>query len=203
MRASKLMVAISSEERGMVVLTTNTASNIHVIGASVPLTVTAATQVHSFGICPEKNKEGVVAVSICFNDRKSYQWLTFMLPVIWRSGKPFVDLENVWTPSADRIGQAVHHHIEICIDGQWFATETLLNKKARRYMPDVTLALRYLVGDATAEEVVTAAEEVEKEALAQEQLKEAQEELVLLREQKESLKRLCEELRDSSKDLSN
>lgn len=200
MRASAVLVASSSAERGTVVLT-HTASTMVVIGASVPMTVNVgASNIHSFGVCPDKDKQGVVAVSIRIDKgKRDCEWLDFMLPVLcWKEGKPFVDLDNVWIPSADRRGQAVSQHINLCIDDEWFTTSTYRGQyskeKDMRYVPDPNLALRYLVGDATAQEVIAAAEEAKAEASAQEQLKAVQEELKLLQEQKESLERTCETL---------
>lgn len=90
MRAKEVLVASSSAERGTVVLT-HTAGNMVVIGASIPMTVSSESRdVHSFGVCPEKDKHGVVAVSIRVDrDKRGCQWFEFMLPAYWKNDKPF------------------------------------------------------------------------------------------------------------------
>lgn len=190
MRASQVLLASSSADQGTVVLTRKS-GNMIVVGTSVPITVRpGGNGVHSFGVCPQKDKSGVVAVSVRVDRGKhDCDWLDFMLPVSWKDDKPFVNLEDVWIPSADRLGQVVEQHINLCVEDQWFTTYEYGAESQTRYLPDPNLACRYLVGDATAEDVIAAAEEARAEASVRDQLQVAQQELIAAKQRIVELER--------------
>lgn len=116
------------------------------------------------------DREGVVALKL------GHSGDYFILHVQKQQGSGFrIDLENHWVPVPGRLGQALFDGgaacIQVAIGSDVYTTNPdRVGKSGYRYVPDANLLCRYLVGEATAEEVEAAASAHIEEQNAREQV---------------------------------
>lgn len=155
-------------------------SAITCMGASCPASVGAMTGgLTSFTIVPQKGKNGVVAIRLFRESAGRYEPdedLFFLLPVTYDE-KPFVDRKNPLIPSADHLAQLTRDGLFVTAGDQKFAAlNTAYHKSSSvaeikmawakqgiRIVPDANLLCRFLVDEATLEQVEAAAEALEQE----------------------------------------
>jgi hypothetical protein len=135
-----------------------------VIGSSM----TVSAQQHSIEdgtaqvtIYPQPDQDGIIAICALW-DRQNAEPDTFygFLSVTWKDKDgqkyPFVELEEMWSPS-ERIGHMQEDVITVQIRGETFYTAPsraqTIGKRAH-FVSEANLLCRYLVGTATASEVL-------------------------------------------------
>ncbi len=170
MKAGQLWNAQVDSDKGAILLVAHAPQSV-LVGASMPTGVMTGTKINSFAIFPQKGVAGVVMVCSNWNSGRQYEVYAYMLHVSWVGEKLVIDLEKEWIPSSDRIGGLAGYGIQLCIQGEWFSTGKR-SEKGFRHLLDPNLACRYLIGTATAEEVIAAAEKEEEEVSALAQLRE-------------------------------
>lgn len=179
MKASDVLVAKSSAEKGTVFVSGILTNTITIVGSTVPISAETGCSVNGFTIRPEKSQGGFVAVVVKTYrfDKKYGSSLSFFLPVGWED-KPFVDLEEPWIPS-DRLGQIVYSHLEVRVGDQVFTTNSYdKDKPGYRYIADGNLLCRYLNYQAEVEGLEAATSEVVGEETIRTKVAKLEKELV-------------------------
>lgn len=118
---------------------------------------------------PEKDVNGLVAVRALYTIGRQSGSAGFFLPIVWKDGKPDIDVKKIWLPSG-RLGQINHDCIETVIAGERFTSKkegTAINGK--RFVPDPNLLLSYIFNEIPDEAVIDAAQDAvcEADALAE------------------------------------
>lgn len=155
-------------------------SAITCMGTSCPASVGAMTGgLTSFTVVPQKGKRGVVAIRLFRESAGRYEPdedLFFLLPVEYDT-QPFVDRKNPLIPSADRLAQLTRDGLFVTAGDQKFAAlNTAYHKSSSaaeikmawakqgiRIVPDANLLCRFLVDEATLEQVEATAEAFQEE----------------------------------------
>jgi hypothetical protein len=163
MKANIYLVAKASAEKGTIVLGCGLSTTyLRAVGTSVPMSAKPGDHVTSFAIAPKK--EGVVAVgasSVGGGKNRDTRTDYFFLSVE-KSDKGFrINLDEPWTPLADRLGQIVDYgDIEVEIDGERYTSNVHgKDRPGFRYVPDANLLCQYLAGDIGPQDVINAATE--------------------------------------------
>lgn len=177
MRPDNVLVATQNE--GCILLSGVQEDQIVLVGSTMPTSLRTGTTSSMFILHPVPEQSGMVAINVIsgrFGDKRYPKNFEFMLSVTWQD-KPFVDLENQFVPAPGIYGQAVREHMEVRIDNVVYTDyEHLCGQNPKtRLVPDPDLLCRYLASQATAEEVIAAAEARTEEVSLREALKKSQE----------------------------
>lgn len=161
------------------IVLTSSQGNITLIGSSVPVSCRPGDNVASLTITPWMTRPGVVAVTVFDRGRGRgvADWVSYLLVVGFSGEIPRINLETVFECKGDRLGQAHKGaFIEVLINNDWYHSLDVVKypipKRSGHYVPDPNLLCRYLVGDASADEVKAATQKHTEEQMELEQLRE-------------------------------
>ena len=127
------------------------ANQIVLIGSAVPLSVGPKVRVDSFCIYSQ-DKPGLIALSVRSQETRTNHG--FLLEIDQHE----IKLGSRWVPPRERPGQIQGTSLQVEIEGKVFSTDwSAALTHDMSYVPDANLLLRYLIGDADAQEVKTAA----------------------------------------------
>lgn len=172
MRPRDLFTATVSPAGDAVLLTCLHAGKLQVLGGSVPIAGKHQHNLTSVAIVPQAGTPGVVAVAAFSNmgPHKGGEWFGFLLAVeMGADGKPHIDLDTPFIPSAERLGSADSTGVQVEIGDTGFTSfEYAKWTRNTRHVPDADLLCRYLVGQASADDVQAAAEATAAEISARE-----------------------------------
>lgn len=154
--ASSNLVATVAENGSSILLSVKYATKMALKGTSVPTGAPVTGEmIQSLHIYPEKDKNGIVVVSVWNNDSgKSGDWLTYTLPITWRQGKAFIDLEKGWIPSPDRRGQVTQFACYVTIRNELHSSRKEDRERGIPFLTDANAVCSYLVGDIGEEELL-------------------------------------------------
>jgi len=174
MRAKTYFVASSSAEKGTISLMTTTERNhITFIGTSLNTGAQPGDRLHTLVLGVPKDTTGLVAVIIQRCGKDSFS-VGFFLSVGWKDGKPWIDLEDAWMPTGDRLAQLVAINaggaVRVQIGDVWYTSSDSEYEPIPMYVADHNLLCRYLIGKAEAAEVEAATVKLSKEASLYQQL---------------------------------
>lgn len=147
------------------------------VGASCPASVEAGTRRHSsITFVVTKGKRGIIALhmDLCHGKCPDQSFMV-IIPIEWECGKVLLDLDNPFLSRPDRVGQVTqyesavvpNHDLRVTAEGKKFSTcstycndDVVTTKKMQRLqadgyaiVSDANLLCRFLIGEATLEEV--------------------------------------------------
>ncbi|MDO8667690.1 MAG: hypothetical protein Q7K35_01165 [bacterium] len=117
---------------------------------------------------PMPNKPALVALAVWNREKTPSDWVrAYFLDITWKDGGlPWIDLDEAWIPSGDQPAQASKWGVTVKIGGVTYGScPNDINRQSAmlRFVRDGNLLYRFLAGEATAEEVVAAAEAFQEE----------------------------------------
>lgn len=165
------MLNARAGEHGSVLLSVaSTSSMINFIGASCPASVGPITHgLTSVTVAPQKGKKGLVALQVWHKPIGGHdpnRDLCYLLPTTHDS-RPFVELADPFIPTADCLAQLMDSGLLVTVGDKKFIApnfcsdnadglaemKALWAKQETKVVNDPNLLCRFLVGDATLEEV--------------------------------------------------
>jgi hypothetical protein len=152
-----------SKQSALIERTSN--GRLVVLGATMPVSTPFGEAVDSFAI-RRTDEKGLIALQKF--GPEPYQ---AFISVDWSKAKP-IELETLWIPQDDRLGQIVNNHIVVLTPSIVYSTKKWASSSYKQllcYVPDGELLCRFLIGLATEEDVEAAIQErVRQENLAEE-----------------------------------
>lgn len=173
---------------GTVMVTGRGTDTITILGASMPVSVRLGATVNTFALVPPTDG-GMVALRVHSSRwSSSKKWhqetYSFFLSVADERGEGSdIDLEHLWGPQSDRLGQIEGSYLEAQIGNDLFTTrpqeywDQYPTSMRRHYVPDGNVICRYLTGGIGADALRAAATTHEEEVTAKERLPEVEQEL--------------------------
>lgn len=131
---------------------------ISLLGTTVPASVISEgyNARHSeITFAPRKGQKGIVAITMCHPQKATED---FILEVDFMGDEPYVNLDNVWSPSAHRMGQISNEDIRVFINEEWYRTShNPHTKDSMTIVPNGDILLQYLYGEISRTKVEEAA----------------------------------------------
>ena len=163
------MAICASVRDGVAVVNTFAGRTLAFLGASCPASAIPGNDgLCSVTLSPNKGQDAVVALATYYNHNKKSQEIREggLICLRWEGDKLFVDVDKPFISPADRLGQVVPFGriLQVTTRGQTFAMSTIedqyrkmyedpLKLRGARIVNDANLLCRYLVGQATFEEL--------------------------------------------------
>lgn len=169
MRPSDLILAVKNKEGETVSLVPiGKDTRIIFCGASVPASVIPSDKwLSSLTLAPKTGQKGIVAVHVYYHAGKSAWTAEFLLSVKNENGEASVDLENLWFPVSERLGQAAGvNAVEVIINNEIYTSDSTYRKEGKHFIPNPlggNLLCQYLTGDVPAQAVIDAAQDAVRE----------------------------------------
>lgn len=169
-------LAVTRKDEAIRIAALQGACKIRLLGSTLP--TSAIPQISGWGndslvIYPE-GKDGIIAivVQVLFKGKNGWNdsndFTAFLRVIPQKDGSVYLNLEDQWFP-AKRVGQLTVHGMDVRIGNKTFSTRSGCAPEAIAF-PDGNLLCKYLFGEASAGEVITAATESKLEENARKQL---------------------------------
>ena len=164
---------------GVILVQGFASTHVTVLGSNLPVSTGSRQDVSQFSLVVTKGQKGVVAVRATttrHNKKGQAESFAFLIPVRWDEGseKPHVGLVDPFVPDPDRLGQASYDGLEVRSGDEVFVTwnPNPTEESNYRRVTDGNLLCRFLVGEATLDEVRAAADDLVAEESARARLME-------------------------------
>ncbi|MDD4900903.1 MAG: hypothetical protein PHS62_02195 [Patescibacteria group bacterium] len=161
-------VAAQQNPDSVFVLPDFSGAHIRLLGASCKTDIApSGNWVDSVTFFPATGRSAIVALMVRNAEKSPGDWnRSFFLKITWREGKPWINLDEAWVSPADRPGHASEWGVTVQINDVTYSSVFSDEKRqspTRRFVRDGNLLCRYLIGDATTDEVQAAAQAFQEE----------------------------------------